>query len=167
MFKQIILPILGVVAFIVIVGIFVQKSSSISFRGFGTPQPTTIPSKTISIESKKIQVQIADTKDKRTNGLSGVKSLGADSGMFFVFDTKSSPVFWMKDMFIPIDIIWIANEKIVRIDKNVSIPDSETPDVKLKTYSTGAPVDYVLEVNAGFSDANSIKVGSTVDLSGI
>ena len=168
MFKQIILPILAVIVFIIIVGIFAQKSSFLGLTGLNMAGPTPPPEKTISINEKKINVQIADTPEKRTKGLSGVSSLKADSGMLFVFDAKgTTPVFWMKDMLIPLDFIWIAGGKIVRIDKNIPIPAPNTPDDKLKTYSAGDPIDYILEVNAGFSDQNKIKVGDSVDLTGI
>ena len=118
MFKQIILPILAVAAFIVIVGIFVQKSSSLNLPGLFTPKPTAQIEKIMAIGDKKIGVQIADTAEKRKNGLSGITSLKENSGMLFVFDTKgASPLFWMKDMLIPLDLIWISNGKIVQIDK--------------------------------------------------
>ncbi|MCX6704222.1 MAG: DUF192 domain-containing protein [Candidatus Woesebacteria bacterium] len=166
MFKQIILPILAVVIFIIIVGLFVQKSSSLGLSALKTPTPQS--EKTIAVGSKKIQVQIAETAEKRTKGLSGVASLKADSGMLFMFDAKGlAPIFWMKDMLIPLDMIWIRDGKIVKIDKNVPIPTPGTPENGLKTYSAGQTVDYVLEVNAGFSNQNNIKVGDSVDLSGI
>lgn len=158
MFKQIIFPLLAVIVFIVVVGVFVQKSSSM----------TALPQKTISVASKKLSVQIADTQTNREKGLSGVSNLDAGGGMLFIFDSKAvTPVFWMKDMLIPLDIIWIANSKIVRIDKNIPTPASGTADINLKTYSAGQPIDYVLEVNAGFSVKNNIGVGDAVDLSGI
>lgn len=168
MFKQIILPLLAVIIFIVVIGIFVQKSSSFGLSVNKTASPSTPPEKTISVGLKKIQVQIADTTSKRSKGLSGVTSLKADSGMLFIFDSKQvTPLFWMKDMKIALDIIWIGGGKIVRIDKNVPVPAPGTPDTGLKTYSAGAPIDYVLEVNTSFSDKNKLKVGDSVDLSGI
>jgi hypothetical protein len=168
MFKQVILPILVVTAFIVIVGIFMRKPSFLGLSGLFTPQPSAPPEKTISIGTKKISVQIADTAEKRAKGLSGVTSLKADSGMLFVFEAKGvTPFFWMKDMLISLDFVWVGNGKVVKIDKNVPIPAPGTPDSGLKTYSAGQPIDYVLEVNAGFSDANGVKVGTAIDLSGI
>lgn len=163
MFKQIILPILAVVVFIVAVGIFVQKSSSLNFFATPTPQ-STLPEKTITVGSKTIQVQIANTETEREQGLSGVASLDANKGMLFVFDTNVAAVFWMKDMLIPLDMIWIESGKIVRIDKNISKPAPNIPDNQLKTYSAGQAVDHVVEVNAGFSDTNKIKVGDSVIL---
>jgi uncharacterized membrane protein (UPF0127 family) len=157
MFKQIILPLLAVIVFIVVVGLFIQKST-----------PTASPQKTITIDNVKIGVQVADTEAKRTKGLSGVAVLDAASGMLFVFGSKGvTPIFWMKDMLIPLDIIWISGGKIVRIDKNIPSPTPGTPDINLKTYSAGQPIDYVLEVNAQFADKNKIKVGDAVDLTGI
>ena len=166
MFKQIILPILAVIVFIVAVGIFVQKSSSLNFFATPTPQ-STLQEKTITVGSKTIQVQLADTEATREQGLSGVTSLGANNGMLFVFDTNVTAVFWMRGMLIPLDMIWIESGKVIRIDKNIPKPDPNTPDAQLATYSAGQPVDHVLEVNAGFSDANKIKVGDVVNLSGI
>lgn len=168
MFKQIILPILGVLVFIVVVGLLVKKSTSLGLTNIFAPQPSAIPGKTITIDTTQINVQIADTAESRVAGLSGVASLNEDDGMLFVFDTKGvTPLFWMKDMLIPLDLIWIGNGKIIKIDKNVPIPSPGTPDNNLQTYSPGAPIDYVLEVNAGFSDKNNINVGDSVDLSGI
>jgi len=167
MVKQVLLPILGVIAFIVIVGMFVRKSTSLNFSSIINPTPTP-STKTITIGGKTIQVQVANTQDERTKGLSGVSNLEKNSGMLFVFDNKNvSPAFWMKDMLIPLDMIWINDNKIVKIDKDIAAPAPGTPDNKLTVYSPGQPIDYVLEVNAGFSNLNGLSVGSSVDLSSI
>jgi len=167
MFKQVVLPLLAVIAFIVIVGIFVQKSGSIKL-GFQTPPLATItPNKTMTVGTKTIHVQIANTPDERSKGLSGITSLGENDGMLFVFTPKDAAIFWMKEMLFPLDMVWINNGKIVRIDKNIPKPAAGTSDSQLKKYSAGQLVDDVLEVNAGFSDKNKIKVGDAVNLSGI
>ncbi len=156
---------MAVIVFIVVVGVFVQKSSGINFPGIKTPEPSAPVQKTILISNKKISVEVADTNEVRAKGLSGRESLGESSGMLFVFDEKDvTPVFWMKGMLIPLDFIWIEGGKIVQIDKEVVKPAADTPDDKLKTYSPVKPVDYVLEVNAGFTDKNNIKVGDSVEL---
>lgn len=167
MFKQIILPLLGVALFIVVVGLFIQKSPSFNLPGSGPQTHIANTEKIIMVGDKKVSVQIAKTTEERSKGLSGTKSLKDDSGMLFVFSAKSSPLFWMKDMLIPLDMVWIVDGKIVKIDKNVPAPAPNTPDNALKTYSAGQPVDYILEVNAGYSDKNNIKVGDSVDLSAI
>ena len=159
MFKSIFVPILAVAAFITVVGYFYKNPQKINISA---------PQNSVKIAEVKIPVELADTNEKRAKGLSDRTSLDENSGMLFVFDKKSiTPVFWMKDMLIPIDMIWIGDGKIVKIDKNVPAPVAGTPDNKLPNYSPGSPIDYVLEVNSGFSDKNKFKVGDSVDLSGI
>lgn len=170
MFKEIFLPILGVIAFIIVVGLFVQKSGSIQIPGV-TPVVSPSATKTITVGSKIVNIEIVDTPEKRSQGLSGRTELATDNGMLFIFGTEGdapkkdlAPGFWMKDMKIAIDIIWINDNKVVKIDKSVPIPVAGTADNKLSVYSPGQPIDYVLEVNSGFSDLNNIKVGDSVDL---
>lgn len=166
MIKKVIIPIVATALFIVAVGILMKKTSTPTFIS-ASPTPTQA-SPTVSINNKTISVEIAKTSEERKKGLSERSSLDPNSGMLFIFDDKSTTqTFWMKGMLIPLDIIWIDNDKIIRIDKNVAAPTANTPDGKIKTYSAGRPVDYVLEVNAGFSDSNSIKIGDIVNFSGI
>lgn len=164
MVKQLLLPLAAVAAFIVLVGVFTQKQSSLNLSKY---LPTSSPAayQTMTIGNKTIQVEIVKTIAEREKGLSGRSSLSTDYGMLFVFDSKQvSPIFWMKDMAIPIDIIWISGDKIVKIDKEVPVPKSNIKDDTLPKYSPGRPIDYVLEVASGFSDTNNFKVGDSVAL---
>lgn len=163
MIKKLILPLVGVALFIVAVGIFIQKSSLIN-----QPKTAVATNPTVSIGDKVIKLEVVKTTEEREKGLSGRTSLDSDSGMLFVFSDKEySPAFWMKGMLIPLDIIWIKDGKIIKIHKNVPVPSANTPDNKLKTYTSESAVNYVLEVNSGYSDANKFKVGDTVTFSGI
>jgi len=126
------------------------------------------PKKEIRVGEKTIKVTLADTEAERKHGLSGKTSLDENSGMLFVFDKKDLfPSFWMKEMLIPIDIIWINDGKVVKIDKSLQPPDKDIPEGHLTLYYPLKPIDYVLEVNAGFSDSNGVGLGTEVDLSGI
>lgn len=170
MIKQLLLPLAGVAAFIILVGLLVKNSGNINIPGLVTPVPTATPlaKKTIKVGGTQIQVEIANTESSRELGLGGRSSLSENSGMLFVFDQKGiTPGFWMKGMLIPLDLVWISGGKIVKIDKNAQPPAANTPDSSLSVYMPGQPVDYVLEVNGGFSDKNSLRTGASVDLSGI
>jgi uncharacterized membrane protein (UPF0127 family) len=114
----------------------------------------------------KIDVEIADTESLREKGLSERSSIEKDHGMLFVFNEKNAlPIFWMKGMLIPIDIIWINDDKVTKIDKNVPPPPAtSTPDSKLTKYPAPGPTDYVLEVDSGFSEQNDIKIGEPVKI---
>ena len=151
MLKQLLFPLAGVAAFIIVVGLLSQ--GKIKLDG-------ATKTETLKIGAKEINIQIADNDEERSKGLSGVTSLGESEGMLFVFDSKDvTPSFWMKGMKIPLDIIWIDDGKIVKIDNNVPFPNQE------KLYTPGQPIDYVLEVNVGFSDKNSLKIGDAIDTS--
>lgn len=162
--KQILIPFILVAIFITALGLFMKGQLNFDFLQKINPTAKQ-EQKIVTIASKNINVEIAKTSEERSKGLSGRKSLDAESGMLFVFEKNESiPSFWMKDMLIPLDIIWIESGKIIKIDKNVQMPTVKTPDSKLKIYSAGVSVDYVLEVNANYCDTNSIKVGDAVTL---
>jgi len=155
MLKQLLLPLAAVAGFIVLVGLMSQ--GKINLGGLANTA-TPAPKETIKIGDTQIKVDIADTNEERAKGLGGITSLAEDEGMLFVFDKKdTTPSFWMKDMLIPLDIIWINDSKVVRIDKN--IPNSD----QTKLYNPGTPIDYVIEVNAGFSDKKGLKVGDSAE----
>ena len=163
-FKKILLPIILTMIFIIAAGIFYRKNQGLSpLPSYSKNTPAVQETKNVTIGNAVIKVEIADSDIKRQKGLSGRTSLEKDGGMLFVItDNKSTPTFWMKDMKIAIDIIWLKNGKIIQIDKNVAPPTAGTSDKNLKLYSPKTAVDYVLEVNFGYSDLNNIKVGDTV-----
>jgi len=101
-------------------------------------------------------VRIASTDEARKQGLSGVEKLDANGGLLMVFDTDGYQGIWMKDMKIPLDIIWLNSEK-----KVVYIVTDASPD--LGTSKIFTPKDlsrYVLEVPAGTVKSAGIKIGS-------
>lgn len=152
-------------AFIAGVGYYINNSSKIESK-IQLPQPSG-SQKTVLIGENLIKVEVADDDESRKRGLSGRTALDADSGMLFIFDKKDvSPIFWMKDTLIPLDIIWIDDGKIIKIDK-ADVPVPGTTDDSLVRYTAGQPIDNVLEVNAGFSQKYGIKTGDSVDLSKI
>ena len=113
--------------------------------------------KYVNIGGQKIQVELAVTVAERTQGLSGRQSLDEGTGLLFIFDKSGQYPFWMKDMNFPIDIIWLGEDfRIVSIEKNVS------PKSYPKTFGGDKEARYVLEVVAGFSEMNNLKVGESV-----
>jgi hypothetical protein len=114
----------------------------------------------VKINDRVIIAEVVETMADQARGLSGRKSLGGDEGMLFVYSQKNRPTFWMKDMLFPIDIIWIADDKIVDIGENLPVPDGDN----VATAQPKDEINYVLEVNAGFVQKNSIKIGDRVEL---
>ncbi len=114
------------------------------------------------INAKKISLEIADTPEKRTQGLSGRESLSDDSGMLFIFDSAGIYSFWMKDMNFPLDFIWIKDKKVVDLNENIPPPSQTGGNPQVVNPKENA--DMVLEVNAGFIKENGIKVGDGVEV---
>ena len=129
-----------------------------------TPTPTdqVTFSNTVIVGDIPVKVTLADNNQKRAQGLSILSSLPENHGMLFIFLENSRPHFWMKNMNFAIDIIWIDDWKIVQIDANAMPPKTQTQDSDLELYTPINPVDYVLEVNAGFTQEHNIMVGDTV-----
>lgn len=112
----------------------------------------------VKINNIPIEVELAKTQEQQARGLSRRVALAENQGMLFIYDVPGRYAFWMKDMRFSIDILWIgADQKIVDISKNVS-PES-FPNV----FQPSKPAQFVLEVNASFSDRNNIAVGDMVD----
>lgn len=165
MLKQLVLPFVAVAAFIVLVGLLVKNSSSVVIPGFPIPAASAIPTKSIKVGDTTIQVEIANTPETRAQGLSGRTDLLGNSGMLFTFDANDkTPIFWMKDMLFPLDLIWIRDGVVIKIDKNVPFPSPGTQDANLPKYSPNQTVDHVLEVRGGYSDQNGITTGNKVTL---
>lgn len=110
----------------------------------------------ISLGKCNFNIEIADNNVSRQKGLSERDSLCEDCGMLFNFPAKDRLVFWMKGMRFNIDIIWISDNKVVSIEKNVPY------DFKGTLPSPGL-VNKVLEINAGKSDECKIEKGSELN----
>lgn len=104
-------------------------------------------------KSVKVNVELADTEEERRLGLSFRQYLGDYDGMLFVFGSDVSSPFWMKDMKIPLDIIFVDSNYFIVDIKEAQAPCTSTycPNI----YSS-APFRYVLEVNSGFVEKNGI-----------
>lgn len=105
----------------------------------------------------KIDVEIAETEEKRHLGLMFRDKMDEMQGMLFIFQEEEEQGFYMKNTIIPLDIIFVNSKKeIVKIHKNTT-PFSE------KTLNSFKPILYVVEVNAGFTDKYGIKEGDIID----
>ena len=107
-----------------------------------------------------VNAEIADTNRERITGLMFRKELCDNCGMVFVFDDSNYRSFWMKNMLIPLDILFI-DENIAIVDINYAFPCiTENCDV----YTSSSKAKYVLEVNEGFTKENNIDVGDKITL---
>lgn len=161
MFKSLFLPLIAVAAFITLVGLLSQGKLNGTLKKVSPVLITTDTQKVIKVDTTEINVDVARSDAERSKGLGGITKLDEKSGMVFIFPKNSKPTFWMKDTKVALDIIWIDDNKIVGINNNVAT-EIDKKDSELKRYQAPTAVDYVLEVNSGFSNTYNIKVGQTI-----
>jgi uncharacterized protein len=101
-------------------------------------------------------VELANTPDERSKGLMFRRELPQGRGMLFDFGGEGPISMWMKNTFIPLDMLFIrADGTIARIAQNTT-PQSE------ETIPSGAPVKAVLEVIGGTAKRLGIAPGDRV-----
>jgi uncharacterized protein len=102
-------------------------------------------------------VEIADDEAERSTGLMYRRALPRDQGMLFEFEDEAPRNFWMRNTYIPLDIIYIdAKGVIVSIQKSAK-PFDETP------LPSAAPAKAALEVVGGLSDRLGIRPGDKIE----
>ncbi len=115
---------------------------------------------TVAINNRIFELKVAESQKEKEIGLSATKSLQENQGMIFMFDKPDYYPFWMKNMTIPIDIIYINNDKIVTIIDNALPPKNQ--DEKLTIYTPLEASNRVLEIKAGLSKTYNFKKGDNV-----
>jgi uncharacterized membrane protein (UPF0127 family) len=118
------------------------------------------PTSNVTINSATFKVEIAKTQTELMNGLSGRNSLAQDQGMLFVFEKPSNYSFWMRGMKIPLDFVFIKDNKVVRVFENV--PAAAAGDANPPQFGSDVVSDKILEINAGLVKKYKIKAGDTV-----
>lgn len=112
------------------------------------------------INNQTFDLFVAKTSKEKAIGLSEKKSLPENSAMIFVFEKPDYYSFWMKEMKLPIDIIFISKNHIVTVYHNVRPP--QTPQESLPIYKPDEPADMVLEINSGLAQKYNLKKGIEV-----
>ncbi len=115
------------------------------------------------IQTQNAQVvywlEIADTPEKQAKGLMYRSKLASDKGMLFLFDdTHHQPIaMWMKNTYIPLDMLFLSKDKTI-----IAIYENAIP-LSLKIISpTQEFVSAVIELNAGQIKKHGIKIGDKV-----
>lgn len=104
-------------------------------------------------------IDIAETPAAQAKGLGGRADIPADYGMLFIFPTTGEYAFWMKDMLVPIDIIWLSDTGTI-----IGVEPSVAPSTYPEAFRPPAPVRYVLETKAGNAAAHGWKAGTALRL---
>ena len=163
LFLKIFLPIL-ILAAISSSIFFIAKSKKLPEKKL-TPNNYNLSQRQLKINDQILKVELAETDQQKSDGLSGRVKLDENQGMLFR-DFPSDinlPAFWMKGMNFDLDLIWIRNNRIVGITPNIPKPTTKNQN-KLPLYYPPSTIDSVLEVNAGWSKKHNIKISDSIVL---
>jgi uncharacterized membrane protein (UPF0127 family) len=94
----------------------------------------------------RFQVEIADDPAERARGLMFRREMADDAGMLFDFKVEERASFWMKNTYIPLDMLFI------RADGTIDSIAERTTPLSEKSVPSKGPVRYVLEINGGLSE---------------
>ncbi len=109
----------------------------------------------------QFKVEVVTAEEDKRQGLMGRESLKEDGGMLFVYEKEEQQSFWMKNMMISLDILFIGSDLVINhISENV--PPCISDDCI--NYSSPKPSQYVLELNAGIAEELDIEVGDRIVL---
>ena len=104
-----------------------------------------------------IDIEIANNNNSRMQGLMDRQSMLQNRGMLFIFDFNHRIEMWMRNTYIPLDMIFVRENKTIAYIATHTVPFSE------EVIISPEPVRYVIEVNAGFTGQFGIQPGQMID----
>ncbi len=108
-------------------------------------------------------VEIALTDEEQIRGLQGRDSLQPGSGMLFLYPEATPQAFWMKDVLMPLDIVFADGQgRITQVLKQ--LPPCLGPVARCSSYRSRSPARYVLELSAGQASAHGLRLGDRLEL---
>lgn len=115
--------------------------------------------KMVKIGDCSFKAELASSNAEHYKGLSDREDMDNDRAMLFLFKDKQDRSFVMRDMYFPLDIIFISDSKVVNLFHNLT-PEGSEPT---RSYESGTPVEAVLEIKGGLSRSCKIGVGTEVN----
>ena len=102
-------------------------------------------------------VEVVDTPESRAKGLMFVQELADDAGMLFDFKEERPVSFWMRNTFIPLDMIFVGADGVVKTIHVNARPHDVT------SIPSQVPVRFVLEIPGGRSEEIGLQPGDTME----
>ncbi|MEK6814684.1 MAG: DUF192 domain-containing protein [Nitrospirota bacterium] len=108
----------------------------------------------------RFDVWLALTPAARNRGLMEARGLPSARGMLFLYPSAGQRQFWMRNTRIPLDIIFVRGERIVRVHRAVPpCPDSVR---NCPVYASGEPADTILEISGGSAEKLGVRKGDRI-----
>jgi hypothetical protein len=106
--------------------------------------------------TRRFMVEVAKTGEERAKGLMFRQFMPEDRGMLFDFQRDEPVAMWMRNTYIPLDMLFIRSDGTVHHIHERAEPLNET------TIDSRGPVRYVLEINGGLAARHGLKAGDKV-----
>lgn len=148
-YTLIIIAVLATVYFL-----FIIKPSENLFKKEGE---VTFFKKENNQKNLEIDVEVANNNTERMRGLMFRKEMDEDNGMLFIFEKPDTQSFWMKNTILPLDIMFIDSAGVIDTIYRSTTPYSE------RSLPSRRRVQFVVEVNAGWSDKFGVKEGDLIE----
>lgn len=126
------------------------------------PAPTAanvqmLPTVRVELAGRPFTLEVADEPAEMQRGLMFRQSMPRDHGMLFVYEREAMYAFWMKNTYIPLDIVFLdASGRIVTIKQMKPLDLTSTP--------TDRPAKYAIELNEGVAKEIGLKIGDVINL---
>lgn len=112
----------------------------------------------------RLTLELAMTQEEIQQGLMFRSVLPADRGMLFLFGHPRIPSFWMKNTFVPLDMVFLDQEGTV---VDLILDARPCPDDPCPQYIPKTQAKAVLEVAAGVASAQGLAIGSRLHFEGV
>jgi uncharacterized membrane protein (UPF0127 family) len=141
-------------------GVFWGLRGELIVPTFGARHAAAEQSPTLRLpDGRSVTLELAVTPHQRNLGLMFRPSMAEDHGMLFLFPQPDRYSIWMKNMLMPIDILWLdARKRIIHMETNVP-PCRNEPCL---IYQPQTPAFYVIELAAGAAQRADLHPGSVL-----
>ncbi len=125
--------------------------------------PLALDKKPLTVDNASghhtLLVEVAVSKEEHMTGLMFRRSLGANEGMIFIYPEDQEITMWMKNTYIPLDMVFLKHDgTVLRVEQHTE-PLSE------RVISSGGQARAVIELNAGSAERLGIEAGDRIDFS--
>ena len=115
----------------------------------------------IRVDDTRFHIEIAQTIQERQQGLMFRTQLPADHGMLFIQPEAARAAFWMKNTYIPLDLLYFDSTGRLQ-EIHAAVPPCTVPTCP--SYVSNGPIKYILEINAGSAQRLGLKPGAQLHL---
>ena len=117
------------------------------------------------VKGKRYTVELAETPEARERGLMFRRELAPDAGILFIHDDMEPLAYWMKNTYIPLDILYFDQDRRLVSAQLGVLPCGRQPQCPI--YPSAGPAKYVLELNAGQAATLGLKPGDELRFGGV